>query len=471
MRSFALLIIFSCVAAATGQSGRSTQDATTNGSPKDATRTVKQLYEEANGYIRAKAVEFEAKKTPFSETLLEKTKLEQRQLAAKNATIASRHRELAGDDFYYLGMLNWIAENLDGTAENLEQFIAIADADAARKQTARSVVTVTLAKQKKLDAAEALLAEYIKNDPKKLTERARMEGELAKAYQSLKNFARMAPHAEEDYRAAKALLNDNSSRARGLDEILDAGMLVFEAYRDSGNRAKADTALDDMQATGVAAASPSFYYYAVDQKVRFLIDTGRKPQAMQAYTSALETASKSFPTAALQLEAALRLKRKEKHYNLLGSAAPEFANVDAWFPGEAGPLSSMKGKVVLLDFWATWCGPCYAAFPSLVEWQQEFSEQGFEILGLTHYNGNIEGIRAEKAAERDYFAAFRRKEGLNYTFVVTDGQATQLQYGATGLPTTVLIDRKGIIRYIESGTSASKLASLREMIVRLLAEK
>ena len=149
--------------------------------------------------------------------------------------------------------------------------------------------------------------------------------------------------------------------------------------------------------------------------------------------------------------------------------APVFSLTD--ISGKPLNLADYRGKVVLLDFWATWCGPCYAAFPSLVEWRQEFSEQGFEILGLTHYNGNIQGMRAEKAAERDYLAAFRKKEGLNYTFVVTDGQETQLRYGATALPTTVLIDRAGIVRYIESGTSASKLASLREMIVRLLAEK
>ena len=85
-------------------------------------------------------------------------------------------KTLAGEDFYYLGMLHWIAENLDGTAENLRKFIVIPDADAGRRrQTARSIVVVVLAKQKKLDEAETLLAEYLKNRADK-TDRTLADG-------------------------------------------------------------------------------------------------------------------------------------------------------------------------------------------------------------------------------------------------------------------------------------------------------
>ena len=81
------------------------------------------------------------------------------------------------------------------------------------------------------------------------------------------------------------------------------------------------------------------------------------------------------------------------------------------------------------------------------------------------------GMAADEKSELEYLKRYRRDKGLSYPFVVAKGQGLQLQYGATGLPTTVLVDRKGIVRYIEAGTSTSRLLQTREMILKLLAEK
>ena len=457
--------------AQSGRVGPQGSPAQTENRTSDNSVTVKQMFDEANAYIKAKAAEYDAKKVRFSERLFDQAKLEQRQLAAKYAATAAVRKDLAGDDFYYLGMLHWIAENVDGTAESLRKFIALDGVNADRRQSARSIVVVVLAKQKKLTDAETLLAEYLRSEPVKLAERARMEGELAKAYQVQKDFARMAPHADEAYRTAKLLLKDAASLARGLDEVFDAGMLVYEAYRDLGNQKNAEAGLEDLRLAGVAASSPNLYYYAVDQKIKYLIETGRKPQAQEYYMTALIRAEKAFSVASLNSDVVSRLKKREKHYRLLGESAPELPVVDQWFPGTRKTFADLKGKVVLLDFWATWCGPCFEAFPAFKEWYQEFSRDGLVILGVTRYYGTVNGLPADAPAEIEGLKRFREAEKLPYDFVVGLDPSIQLLYGATSLPTTVLIDRRGVIRYIESGTSTARLVQIREMTVKLLAEK
>lgn len=113
------------------------------------------------------------------------------------------------------------------------------------------------------------------------------------------------------------------------------------------------------------------------------------------------------------------------------AAAPGFTLASVG--GGSKSLSDYKGKVVMLNFWATWCGPCKREIPDFIELQEAYRDQGFEIVGVSLDDPNA----------RDAVAAFVRNEGINYDIVYGNGEVAQAYGGVRSIPTTFLIDREG----------------------------
>jgi peroxiredoxin len=110
--------------------------------------------------------------------------------------------------------------------------------------------------------------------------------------------------------------------------------------------------------------------------------------------------------------------------------APEFTLKDAG--GQSIKLSDYKGKVVLLNFWATWCGPCTLEIPWFEEFEQHYRSQGFEVLGVSMDEDGWDVIKP-------YIAEHK----INYRVVLGNDSVGELYGGVDSLPTTFIIDREG----------------------------
>ncbi|MBD3286845.1 redoxin domain-containing protein [candidate division WOR-3 bacterium] len=137
-------------------------------------------------------------------------------------------------------------------------------------------------------------------------------------------------------------------------------------------------------------------------------------------------------------------------------AAPDFTLKD--MSGKSHTVSAYKGKVVLLDFWATWCGPCKKEIPHLEAIYNKYKSQGFAALGI--------GLDKESNLER-----YLSKTPIAYTVLVDEKGVSGGLYGISGIPRTILIDKKGRIAYDHTGYRPGMENQIEQEVTSLLAEE
>jgi thiol-disulfide isomerase/thioredoxin len=145
---------------------------------------------------------------------------------------------------------------------------------------------------------------------------------------------------------------------------------------------------------------------------------------------------------------------------LLDHQAPPISFIWSNSPTPIKNFSDFKGKVVFVDFWATWCGPCVASFPHLRELQERYKDSNVVILGVTSPQGYIINQKTKDPKERKIDTPEQKDElakmpdwikdmEMTWTVAFSEDSCFNPQFGVNGIPHIALIDAKGIVRYNE----------------------
>jgi peroxiredoxin len=141
-----------------------------------------------------------------------------------------------------------------------------------------------------------------------------------------------------------------------------------------------------------------------------------------------------------------------------GSKAPDF-KLPSLDGGKSLSLAAYRGKVVYLDFWASWCPPCLTSLPLLEQLRKEFPADQFQILAV---NVDQDTLKARK---------FIEKTGVGYPSATDPKGRLPEKFGIETMPTSFLIDRTGVIRYVHHGFRKGDIDPLRQKIRQLVAAK
>jgi len=138
----------------------------------------------------------------------------------------------------------------------------------------------------------------------------------------------------------------------------------------------------------------------------------------------------------------------------LGQPAPEVTFKD--LDGKEATLTQYKGKVVLVNFWATWCDPCYVEIPWLIEIQQKYEAKGFTVLGVSMDEEGKSAVAPFLAKER--FNVNGQKFPMNYPIVIGNDTVADKFGGLLGYPTSFLVSRDGkIVKKVQGLISYEEL--------------
>ncbi len=354
-----------------------------------------------------------------------------KKIAAESAA-AFKLGDWKGEELYALARLYEIAGQHAPAAEAYRAFLN-RGARSKMASNARIGLINALIETEQLEEAEKQLASielgFVIEEPVVMAARAELYKDLALALRDRSQYEKAAATANKGYTLADSVSLSRWAPPQA-QETTDRYRIILAAiaigsYERLGQKKEADE---------------------MDGLVK-KFDFNRQPELRSVYESELATA------------------------RLIGAPAPELV-VSRWIEGQPKSLSELRGKVVLLDFWAMWCGPCVTAFPHLREFQSKYAGKGFEVIGVTRFYGRSD---TEESLSRDQelksLEGYKARHKLTYPFAIgkLDDVTNEERYGVIGLPAVILIDRRGNVRHVKRGVGEYR--KLEKQIEKLIGEK
>jgi len=343
-----------------------------------------------------------------------------------------------GEELYALATLYQEAEQFALAGEAFRAYLKGDSKSNSRTEmaaNARMGLIRALIETGQLDEAEKALegAEWdITDNPAALTTRTELYKDLAAALRDRGLYDKVATLADKGYKLANSLVL-SSNLPPILLEAAEINQIILAA-----------TAVASYERVGRKTEADELNKMALD------FDFDRRPELRSVYESELTVA------------------------RLIGTPAPEL-EVSRWIEGRQGApksLSELRGNVVLLDFWAMWSQPSVIAFPRLRGFQSKYAGKGFELIGVTKFYGRSDGEESlSREQEFKSLQNYKARRQLTYPFAVgkMDDVTNEERYGVAGVPTVILIDRRGVVRSVKRGVGEYR--KLEKHIERLINEK
>lgn len=220
-------------------------------------------------------------------------------------------------------------------------------------------------------------------------------------------------------------------------------------------------------------------------------DAAQADAMLSDVANVIESAKKRFEGK--ELDSLLALERSMKSIKsrveatlirdqLIGTDAPPIS-AEHFVATKPVSMQDLHGKVVLLDFWAVWCGPCIATFPHLIEWHEKYADKGLVILGATNfynYKWDEDAGKAVSAGkdsqvtpeeELAMLEKFRESHKLHHGFFVNSKESGYAKaFAVSGIPQAVLLDKEGKIQLIRVGSGDANAKAIEAKIEELLAQ-